>query len=219
MRPWAHARKRRTGAEFNRRVASPAPRSPPAAQPVPARTHAAELPATDEEPVMATWGSLACRLKDMWPMTVSTVSIKPSTTAPSCKRHDTKEGDVNTGLAQHVHPTEAANAPTHKIKFMLTVNVPAKEDAQHLLSNVAGQALPSRRPDREERQSRRYPASQARRGPLRSPSPAELAECGHRLRLTPVTQTVSSKASTLKHRLTRPGPRSTLNSLGTLTGL
>ena len=28
--------------------------------------------------------------------------------------------------------------------FMLTVNIPAKEDTQHLLTNVVGQALPSR---------------------------------------------------------------------------
>ena len=49
------------------------------------------LPAMEEEPMMVTWGSLACTLEEMWPMTVSTVSIKPSTTALSCKRHNVKE--------------------------------------------------------------------------------------------------------------------------------
>lgn len=41
------------------------------------------VPAMDEEPMMATWGSLACRLEEMWLMTTSTVSIKPSTTVLS----------------------------------------------------------------------------------------------------------------------------------------
>lgn len=41
------------------------------------------VPAMEEEPMMATWGSLACRLEEMWFMTTSTVSIKPSTTVLS----------------------------------------------------------------------------------------------------------------------------------------
>lgn len=43
-------------------------------------------PATEEEPTMATCGSLACRLEEMWLMTTSTVSIRPSTTALSWQR-------------------------------------------------------------------------------------------------------------------------------------
>lgn len=35
---------------------------------------------------MATCGSLACRLEEMWLMTTSTVSIRPSTTALSWQR-------------------------------------------------------------------------------------------------------------------------------------
>lgn len=35
----------------------------------------------------------------------------------------------------------------------------------------------------------------------------------------PSHQSISSKASTLRHRVTRPGPGSTLNSLGTLASL
>lgn len=53
---------------------------------------------------MVTWGSLACRLKEMWPMTVSTVSIKPSTMALSCRRHGVKE---LSGWSLHDHPPEA----------------------------------------------------------------------------------------------------------------
>lgn len=42
-----------------------------------------QVPAMEEEPMMVTWGSLVCRLEEMWFMTTSTVSIKPSTTALS----------------------------------------------------------------------------------------------------------------------------------------
>lgn len=45
------------------------------------------LPAMEEEPVRVTWGSLDCRLDDIWPMTVSMVSTRPSVMALSCKQH------------------------------------------------------------------------------------------------------------------------------------
>lgn len=41
------------------------------------------LPAMEEEPVMEARGSLVCRWAATWAMTVSTVSIKASTTAES----------------------------------------------------------------------------------------------------------------------------------------
>lgn len=50
-------------------------------------------------------------------------------------------------LTKHMHESEASNAQTHKIKLQVHCQHPAKEDTQHWLSDVSGQALASRRPD------------------------------------------------------------------------
>lgn len=70
---------------------------------------------------MVTWGSLVTRLEEMWPMTVSTVSIKPTTIALSWKQHNTRKL-----RKQNLHSDHSEAYPPNTCSLALTPPAPSK---------------------------------------------------------------------------------------------